>query len=166
MIDSIHVYFSEAMDSIQCRPPNAYQDISNTNQFDRCHFRTVIGDSNSLLFTPFLTVSTSATRQCMASSVNKQQTKQKGDKSLFTNIFPHTQTHTKKRVQKRKQQNMPRIILIIFSALSNFEFMKKNHIFSHTDRVKRNATPNLSSWSRPSTTNLTSAESLRLWPHH
>ena len=32
---------------MQYRPPNTYQDVSNTN---------VTGDSDSLLFTPFLTV--------------------------------------------------------------------------------------------------------------
>ena len=35
---------------------HAYQHVSNTNQFDHCHFWTVIGDSNSLLFNLFLTV--------------------------------------------------------------------------------------------------------------
>ena len=34
---------------------HAYQNVSNTTQFNRCHFWTVIGDSNYLLFAPFLT---------------------------------------------------------------------------------------------------------------
>ena len=37
-VDFIHVYFYEATDAIQYRPPNAYQDVSNTNLFDHCHF--------------------------------------------------------------------------------------------------------------------------------
>ena len=32
-VDFIHVYFCEATDSMQYRPPNAYQEVSNTNHF-------------------------------------------------------------------------------------------------------------------------------------
>ena len=43
----IHLYFYEATDSMQYRPPNAYEDVSNTNQFDHRHFwMVIIGDSS------------------------------------------------------------------------------------------------------------------------
>ena len=32
-VDFIHVYFCKAADSMQYRPPNAYQEVSNTNHF-------------------------------------------------------------------------------------------------------------------------------------
>ena len=32
-VDFIHVYFCEATDPVQYRPPNAYQEVSNTNHF-------------------------------------------------------------------------------------------------------------------------------------
>ena len=32
-VDFIHVYFCEAIDSMQYRPPNAYREVSNTNHF-------------------------------------------------------------------------------------------------------------------------------------
>ena len=55
-VDFIHVYFCKAMDSMQYRPPDAYQNVSNTNQFPHCHFWTVMQDSSYLIVTPFLTV--------------------------------------------------------------------------------------------------------------
>ena len=54
-IDFIHVYFSKATDSMQYRPPNAYQEVPSTN-----HFGSV---SDSL-------VRLAAASQCMASSIN------------------------------------------------------------------------------------------------
>ena len=33
VVDFIHVYFCEAMDSMQFRPPNANQEVSKTNHF-------------------------------------------------------------------------------------------------------------------------------------
>ena len=32
------IHFCEATYSMQYRPPNAYQEISNTNHFGHCHF--------------------------------------------------------------------------------------------------------------------------------
>ena len=37
-VDFIHVYFCEAKDSMHYRPPNAYQEDSNTNHFSHCLF--------------------------------------------------------------------------------------------------------------------------------
>ena len=33
IFDFIHIYICEATDSMQYRPPNAYQEVSNTNHF-------------------------------------------------------------------------------------------------------------------------------------
>ena len=33
VVDFIHVYFGETPDSMHYRPPNAYQEVSNTNHF-------------------------------------------------------------------------------------------------------------------------------------
>ena len=55
------------MDSVQYRPPTAYQDVSNTNHFGHCDYWTVIGE----LFTLHANADSlgwlAASSQCMAS---------------------------------------------------------------------------------------------------
>ena len=60
------VYFSEAMDSMQYRTLNAYQEVSNINHF--VSNGTVIQDSNSSLHFFYSLGRLVVTGQCRASS--------------------------------------------------------------------------------------------------